>query len=141
MIWQRRKPQLWPQDEGNKFGNTKIEVDGHSFHSRLEAAVYGILKLREKAGEIELLQCQDHLYLSAARIGYIPDFKCKDLKTGNPFWAEAKGFADSRWPTVKKLYKFYGPGPLQIYTGTWRNPVLSEVIVPKGIENDEPSSA
>jgi hypothetical protein len=35
---------------GNKFGARKVKHDNHTFDSRLEFAVYSILKLREKAG-------------------------------------------------------------------------------------------
>lgn len=113
-----------------RYGNVSTSTDGYSFSSKLEASVYQILKLREKAGELEVLQTQDHIYLTDARIGYVPDFKCKDLHTGAVFWAEAKGYANDRWPILKKLWKFYGPGKLEIWKGSHVSPVLDEVIVP-----------
>jgi hypothetical protein len=114
----------------NKLGNTKVNYDGHSFQSKLEAAVYQILKLRERAGEIKVLQTQDHVYLSDARIGYIPDFKCLDLKTNEEFWVEAKGYEAPVWPIKKKLYKSYGPGKLEIWKGSYIKPFLDETIIP-----------
>ncbi len=114
----------------NKLGNIKTEYDGYSFASKLEAAIYQILKIRERAGELKVLQTQDHVYLSDARIGYIPDFKCLDLVTKEEFWVEAKGFENDVWPIKKKLYKFYGPGKLEVWKGTYLKPFLHEIIIP-----------
>jgi hypothetical protein len=113
-----------------RFGNKKQELDGHSFASKLEASVYQTLKLRMKAGEIISIQCQDHIYLTDARIGYIPDFKCQD-SSGEFFWVEAKGYPNDVWPIKKKLWKSYGPGKLEIWTGSHLNPQLTEIIIPK----------
>lgn len=110
-----------------------MDLDGYSFASKLEAALYGILKLRMKAGEIESIQCQDHVYLTNARIGYIPDFKCLDAKTKEYFWAEAKGYPNDTWPIKKKLWAFYGPGRLEIWQGSYQNIKLTETIIPKNI--------
>ena len=116
---------------GKKYGNIKAKLDGYSFGSMLEGMVYLILKDRARKGEIEILQLQDHVYLSDAEIEYIPDFKCRDLKTGEEFWVEAKGYANEKWPIKKKLWRYYGPGKLEIWMGTHDSPYLKEVIVPK----------
>ena len=87
-----------------------------------------MLQLRMKAGEITGIQVEDHVYLTLARIGYVVDFKCATL-TGI-IYVEAKGFANDRWPIKKKLWKFYGPAPLEIWQGTYTNPKLTETIVP-----------
>lgn len=105
---------------------------GHSHRSKLEGSVCQILQLRAKAGELEILQVEDHVYMTLARIGYIPDFKCRCLKTGRLFWVEAKGFPNDAWPTKKKLWRFYGPGVLEIWKGTHLRPYLDELIVPAG---------
>jgi hypothetical protein len=112
-----------------KMGNEATSLDGYSFGSKLEAAVYQMLKLRKLGGEIAEIQVQDHIYLTDARIGYIPDFKCT-APDGSVFWVEAKGYANDRWPMKKKLWKFYGPGPLEIWKGHYRNPKLDETVVP-----------
>ena len=114
-----------------RYGNKQTQYSGYSFASKLEAAVYQILKLREKAGELVVLQTQAHVYLSEARIGYVPDFMCKNLKTGEVFYVEAKGFANDRWPILKKLWAAYGPGTLEIWMGNYTHPQLAETIVPK----------
>lgn len=116
-----------------KYGAKKQELDGHSFASKLEASVYQMLKLRERAGEIKILQVQDHVYLTRARIQYIPDFRCLDLATGEEFFVEAKGFEAPTWPLKKKLWKHYGPKKLEVWKGTYLRPVLDEVIIPNEV--------
>lgn len=88
-----------------------------------------IIQLREKAGELKLLKIQDHLYLTRARIGYIPDFKCQH-QSGRIIHIEAKGYANDRWPIIKQLWPYYGPNALEIWMGNYRNPQLSEIIIP-----------
>lgn len=112
-----------------KYGN---EHTG-GYHSKLEAAVAQILYLREKAEEIKVLSTQDNIHLTQARVLYIADFKCFDLKSQTEFWVEAKGFEGPRWPTLKKLWKFYGPGSLEIWKGTHRAPILVETLLSKGL--------
>lgn len=114
-----------------RYGNTKVSYDGYSFASKLEAAIYQILKLRMHAGEIKSIQCQDHIYLTLARIEYQPDFKCIDAN-GEVFHVEAKGYANDKWPMKKKLWKYYGPNKLEIWMGTHRSPKLVETIIPVG---------
>lgn len=104
---------------------------GHSHRSKLESAVCQIIQLREKAGELELLQIEDHVKISGWYT-YVPDFKCKDLETGEIFWIEAKGKADGRWPSTKKGWRHSGPGKLEIWGGTHRAPMLLETIIPRG---------
>lgn len=114
-----------------KYKSQRVCYDGHNFASKLEASVYTILKSRENAGEIEILQCQDHVYLTNARIHYIPDFKCLYVKTNEIFHCEAKGYEDPKWPMKKKLWKFYGPNKLEIWKGTHLRPYLDEIVVPE----------
>ena len=120
-----------------RYGNEPSQFNGRSFASKLEASVYKILLSREQAGEIQVVQLQDHVYLTRARIGYIPDFKCIDLKSGLFFWVEAKGFPNDRWPMKKKLWKFYGPGQLEIYMGHWQYPKLVETVIPQRGSDDD----
>jgi hypothetical protein len=88
------------------------------------------LKQRQAAGELQILKLQDHIKLTKASIGYIPDFKCLDLKTGETFHVEAKGFETERWLMIYKLLHFYGPGKLEIWKGDWKRPFLKETIIP-----------
>jgi hypothetical protein len=120
------------RDQNAKIGNTPTTCQaGFSHRSKLESSVCQIIHLRIKAGEIVCVQHEDHVYLTRARIGYVPDFKCTS-PDGSFFWVEAKGFPNDVWPLKKKLWKFYGPGLLEIWTGSWANPKLTEIITPKG---------
>lgn len=115
-----------------KYGNTRsLCALNHSHRSKLESAVCGILQLRQAAKEIEIHQIEDHVYLTNARIGYVADFRCVDLKTGKVFWVEAKGHETDRWLMIKKLWPYYGFGPLEVWKGDWRRPILDELIILK----------
>lgn len=109
----------------HKYNAQKVSYDNFTFGSKLEASVYHLLKANP---EIEVLQCQDHILLTKAEIKYIPDFKCRDIKTDTIFWAEAKGMPTPSFNIKKKLWKFYGPGALWIYSGSHQRPYLDEVI-------------
>ena len=118
-------------------GYKRTELDGYSFQSKLEAALYQHLKILEKAGEVEIQQTQDHVHLSDARIVYIADFRVLEKNTGEQVWYEAKGFENERWPIIKKLWKVYGPGKLRIFKGTYTKLKEAEVIIPeRGLKDD-----
>ncbi len=114
----------------NKYGAIKVSAAGYTFASKLEKALYDHL-MNDK--NVELLQVQDTILLTQANIKYIPDFRCKNLTTGEIFWAEAKGYESERWPTIKKLWKFYGPGRLQVWKGKYAKLLLAEEIVSKSL--------
>jgi predicted nuclease of restriction endonuclease-like RecB superfamily len=111
----------------SKFGSKRVEVSGMSFASKLEAAVFQVLKLMEKAGEVKDIKAQDTVYLSKARIIYKPDFKI-ETTAGETAWVEAKGFETPEWRIKLRLWKAYGPGPLWIFRGSHANPKLDEVV-------------
>jgi len=117
---------------------TKFNVDpllnrlaGTPRGSKLERAVHGIMKLREKAGEIRDLKQQRRVDLGDG-IDWAVDFSFIDNKTGEKTWAEAKGLEDARYRICKKLWKSRGPGPLEIWKGHYRQPRLVEIVIPKG---------
>lgn len=125
------KKQKKRGESQEKFGNhASLCMLGHSHRSKLESSVCQILQFRVAAGEIDILQIEDHVLLSGWYT-YVPDFKCRDLKTGEIFWVEAKGFADNRWPSTKKGWRHAGPGKLEIWGGEHGRPLLLETIVPK----------
>lgn len=65
----------------NKFGAVKTLVDGLTFDSKREAYHYGVLKQRERAGEIDRLECHPKFELKvdgALICKYKPDFKFFD---------------------------------------------------------------
>ena len=114
----------------NKYSAKRVSHAGYSFASKLEAAVFDILKLRECAGEIKDIQCQAHVKLTQAKIVYIPDFKFTDVKSGEECYAEAKGLETSDYRIKRRLWMYYGPATLEIWKGNHARPFLHETIVP-----------
>ena len=122
----------------NKYGRERVSHSGYSFASKLEAAVFDILKWREKAKEIGNIRCQAQVSLSRAKIIYKPDFFCTDLKTGWDFYVEAKGYQTPEWRLKRRLWIAYGPATLEIWGGTHTRPRLIEVLEPNR-GDDEPA--
>jgi hypothetical protein len=116
--------KAWPQK--SKYGNTR----SGSSSSKLEAAVEQILRIQQKAGEIREIQVQASVYLTKARILYKPDFRCV-MADGSEIYVEAKGFETPVWRIKLKLYRHYGSAPLHVYKGSYRNPQLDEIVIPK----------
>lgn len=113
-----------------KYGSTKVSHAGMSFASKLEAAVYDVLALRERAGEIGNIKVQQRVYLLRdPDIYYIPDFYFE--MNGAPAFAEAKGFETPEWKIKKKLWTHFGPATLEIWQGSYTRPRLIETIIPK----------
>ena len=100
------------------------------FASKLEAAVYQILKFKVKAGLIKSLECQSSVELTNANIRCKIDFSYIDTVSLEKCWAEAKGIETDRWQIIQKLWKFYGPGKLLIYKGSYQSPRLVEILTP-----------
>ena len=115
----------------SKLGNVRTDCRlGHSHASKLESAVCQMLQLREKAGEIDIVQTQSNVYLTDAKILYIPDFECEDKKTEQIFFVEAKGMETPVYRIKRRLWKFYGPGPLIVYKGSHDRIFEHETIIP-----------
>lgn len=108
-----------------QFGATP--TDG--FPSKLEKSVHAILLLRLAAKEIENLTRQSRVELTLAKIPCKIDFGFEER--GKEKWAEAKGAETERWRIIKKLWRFYGPGELEIWVaGRGGEPYLQETIRP-----------
>lgn len=118
---------MWKR--GNKFGRTKVRADGNTYDSKLEAAVGALLKARQLAGEILEIYTQQTVRFTDAQIGYRADFKII-MADGSTRFVEAKGFPRDVWKIKLKLWRFYGPAPLEIWCGTYKKPFLSEIVYP-----------
>ena len=98
--------------------------------SKLEAAVYDVLVLRKKSGEITDIK-RGPVELTCG-ISWNVDFNFIDVKTQKRIWAEAKGFETERYRLCLKLWRGgFGPGPLEIWKGDWNKPKLVEIVIPK----------
>lgn len=101
-----------------------------SFASQGEAKCFDLLEEMEKAGKVSNLRAQQTVRLTDAGIGYRVDFVLFDEETGVDVYVEFKGFETDVWLLKKKLWKFYGPGKLQIFKSRGGKIVLTEEIVP-----------
>lgn len=108
----------------HKFGAVRT-ADG--FPSKLEAAVFQVLCLRERAGEIREIQRQARVDLGFG-IAWKVDFRFTDTKTGEWVWAEAKGKWERDAALKLRMWENgAGPGDLEIWQGSYRNPVLVRI--------------
>lgn len=110
---------------GSKYRAVRTE----GFSSKLEHAVYQILLLRSKAGEITDIKQQVRFLLSRAEISWRVDFTYI-ANTGALVAVEAKGVETEAYRIKKKLWGVYGPCALEVWKGSWGKPVLWETIVP-----------
>ena len=81
-------------------------------------------------GEFDSLVVEQTLRLGPGKVIY----RCDIVATkpdGSRVYIEAKGREMSRWPTIKRLWKAHGYGPLEIWKGTARRPVLVQTIHPE----------
>lgn len=104
----------------NKYGNEKVELDGHKFDSKKEARRYAELKLMEKAGEIKDLELQKPYVIQPSffdrqgkrqtAIKYVADFVYVD-KDGNTIIEDVKSPAtrkDRVYRMKKKMMAYMG---------------------------------
>ena len=93
-----------------KYGNTKVEVDGHKFDSKKEAQYYHELMLRKKAGEIRdiVLQWQFNFYIDNDKMfSYYADFCFFDIKQNKEMIIDVKGVKTPVYRLKKKLIERY----------------------------------
>ena len=104
----------------------------NGFPSKLESAVYDILFLREKMGEISNIKRQQTVVLQhggkAKRIAIKIDFTFVKKATGVLWAAEAKGISTGEWRLKLKLWREVMPMPLELWKGDYRRPKLVEII-------------
>lgn len=119
----------------HKYNARITKVNGITFPSALEAEVYWMLTLREKAGEISNLRTQHCVTLKARceACGEGPkkwkvDFSFTDNKTGETVFAEAKGIESPKYKRDKKLWKADPPGKLEIWKAGRMGPMIVEEI-------------
>jgi Protein of unknown function (DUF1064) len=114
----------------NKFGavRAKSNLIDRSFDSKAEMRRANMLRLLEMAGEITDLEFQPQTYLSAAEIGYKPDFRY--LENGVTIYEEVKGFETEGFLIRFKLWRHYGPGQLRVLKAKGEGFVVKTTIFP-----------
>ena len=128
---------MW-SNKKNKFGNKKIEIDGHKFASSLEAEYYQLLKFLERSQtkpHTQLLSLQPHVHLTKAKILYKPDFHIKE--NGEDIMIEVKGHETATYRLKRRLYKHYGKYPLRVIKKNRNGFYVSETVNPIGVNDDE----
>lgn len=108
----------------------KQELDGFTFDSKLEGALYVQLKLLVRAGMFSELKVKPNVHLTLSKILMIPDFSVLDLQAQELIFCEAKGLETDVWRIKRRLWKHYGPGRLRVYKGSYKKLYLHEEIVP-----------
>jgi predicted nuclease of restriction endonuclease-like RecB superfamily len=100
------------------------------FDSRGERDCYLYLLALEQAGEIKILGRQEKVYLTDAKILMKPDFKIMDLKKNCIVWVEFKGFETTDYNIKKRLWEYYGPGPLRVFKGGAKTMKMVDEVIP-----------
>jgi len=115
----------------NKYSNVRVSKAGYSFASKGEAALFDLLNLRVKAGELEDLRIQQTVMLTNAKIKYIADFSALCVESGEMQWFEYKGYETPEWRIKRRLWLSYGPGKLFIYKSKSGKVALYETLIPE----------
>ena len=110
----------------HKYKAKKTEVSGEAFPSKLEGAVYSLLLLRKKAGEISEIKRQGAVRLTPS-ISWKVDFECV-RPDGTSFFCEAKGIETEGYSLKKRLWKDFGKTTLEIWKGSYQKPFLHETL-------------
>lgn len=98
-------PEQWRelQKQPSKYQNRKTEVDNVVFDSKAEADHYAVLKLRERAGEIEglVLQPRFPIEVNGMKIcTVVPDFLFWDVERQEMVVQDTKSH-----PTKTRIYR------------------------------------
>jgi len=96
----------------NKYNARKVKIDGHVFDSIAESQYYAELKLRQRAGDLKILELQPKVYLTRAKILMKLDFLIE--RDGEKVWIDVKGMPTPVFNLKKRLWKHYGPGKLEV---------------------------
>lgn len=115
----------------NKYGNIKTHTEhGFLFDSKLESAGYGYLLLLQQNKEIKNIRVKPNITLTEAKIRMIPDFVAFHIEMGQDVYYELKGFETDVWRIKLRLWKVYGPGPLQVIRGTYKKLLFDPWVIP-----------
>lgn len=88
----------------NKYRAQRVNVDGHNFHSKAEAARYGQLKQLERAGAINRLELQPKyaIIVNGKHVcNYFADFRYREY--GREVVEDVKGVRTDVYKIKKKL--------------------------------------
>lgn len=142
-----KKKQIGRPERSNKYNAKKSHAlsSPRLFDSKAEADFRDVLAAREKVGEICEIVEQPVINLDS-EIKYKPDFSYWELKLADPqcfeplvdyektrqVWVDVKGVETDRFRLIKKLWRYHGPGPLEIVKRKGRNSpfLVTQSIMP-----------
>lgn len=94
-----------------KYGNRPVIVDGIRFDSKREAAYYGELKMREKAGEVSEVELQRRFALVGGDgiliTTYVADFYFFDHIADRFRCIDVKGYVTREFTIKRRLMKSF----------------------------------
>ena len=100
----------WRKSAGSKYGNKRVEIDGHKFASKKEAGRYMLLRWRQDAGEISDLKLQPRYPMVVEGIKictYVSDFEF--VENGQIVTNDVKGVKTDVFIIKAKLFRaLYG---------------------------------
>lgn len=106
----------------NKYGNRKVEADGHIFDSKLEERYYQKLKLDKRLGHIKDFKLQPVYQLQPAfrkynkairKIEYKADFEIEHID-GSIEVVDVKGHKTKEFLIKRKLFDYQYDLPLRV---------------------------
>jgi len=97
----------------SKYNNKKCTAGAHKFDSLAERDYYLHLLKQKACGKIKHIELQPRVYLTEARILMKPDFLVT-YPDGSTCYLEVKGFETAVYKLKLRLWKFYGPGKLDV---------------------------
>lgn len=107
-----------------KYGNKKVEVDGITFDSKIEARYYQYLKQLKKQGIVKDFELQPKFILlerfkkngkTFRSIEYIADFKV-EYPNGYVEVVDIKGMETKDFKIKRKLFEYRYPATLKVLT-------------------------
>ncbi|MEM5807984.1 MAG: DUF1064 domain-containing protein [Candidatus Aenigmatarchaeota archaeon] len=121
---------MWSRTPHKYKARRTTSSDGLFFASKAEAVCYEILKQKIQNKEIKEVKLQPKVELTNAKIIYKPDFLV--IKNNKEIlYIECKGYETRDWKIKKKLWKYYGPAPLEIWKIKGTKPICYEIIYPQ----------
>jgi hypothetical protein len=115
----------------NKYKAVRTHCGLHSHMSKGEAEFCNVLQLEERAGVTRIVKLQPNVLLTEAKIRIIPDwlvFRIKSVVEEEQIYIDFKGYDSQSWKRNRKLWKHYGPAPMEVWKKNSKGFYLHEVI-------------
>ena len=110
-----------------KYRAVRTHCGKHAHMSGAESDCCLYFQMLERAGELEIISSQPNVFLTDAKLRIIPDWLIK-YRDGREVYADYKGFETASWGRNRKLWKFYGPRPLEVWKKKGVRFFISETI-------------